>query len=621
MLPINTYPRWKYLLLLAILITGILYSLPNIYGEDPSVQVGREGGETLALDTETDVRKILEQHHIVPKAIEHQGIDLLIRFNHPDVQLKAKDILKASLPADTVVALNLAPATPQWLQAIGANPLKLGLDLRGGVHFLLEVDTEATVRRRMEGFLSDIRHQLREERLRYVDTHLDLRQVIFLSFESDSVENAAFIFLKKHFSELDIIKVTGEVKGLRVTLSELALQALRNDTIEQTIVTLRNRVNELGVAESIVQRQGLNRVVVELPGVQDTARAKDILGKTATLEFVMQDDEHDVREALGARVPPGTRLLKTTKGQPVLVKKRAILTGDSISGAVAGYDSRDARPTVSVRVSGAGLGIFKKVTRDNVGKQMAVVYIETKTNEHLVDGVMVKENKLVEKIISLATIQSGLGSQFQITGLTQAEAEDLALLLRAGALPAAISIVEERTVGPSLGQENIHLGVVSMEVGLACVLLFMACYYSVMGIIADLALVINLILLVAIQAMVGATLTLPGIAGIVLTMGMAVDANVLIFERIREEMRLGKSVQLSIHGGFERAFSTIMDSNITTLIAAVVLFSVGTGPVRGFAVTLSLGILTSMLTTVTGTRAMVNLMYGNKPNKTFRVGI
>lgn len=605
MQPINTYPSWKYYLLLAILLIGIVFSLPNWYGEDPSVQIGREGSQVLVPETLLQINELLSEHQITPKNIEHQGAEVLIRFDHPDRQLKAKDVLKAALPKDTIIALNLAPATPKWLQWLGAHPLKLGLDLRGGVHFLLEVDTDATVRRRMEGFLGDIRHQLREERLHYKDLHLDLKQTIFVSFEKNT-ENAALIFLKAQFSELDFFKTD---QGLRVTLSERALQSLRNETIEQTIVTLRNRVNELGVAESIVQRQGMNRIVVELPGVQDTARAKEILGKTATLEFVMQEDEHDVREALGGRVPPGTRLLQSTKGQPVLVKKRAILTGDSISGASAGYDARDSRPTVNVRVSGAGLGVFKKVTRDNVGKQMAVVYIES------------KENQLVEKIISLATIQSGLGSQFQITGLTNVEAADLALLLRSGALPAAVSIVEERTVGPSLGQENIHLGVVSMEVGLACVLLFMAFYYSVMGIIANVALVINVILLVAIQALVGATLTLPGIAGIVLTIGMAVDANVLIFERIREEIRLGRSVPLSIHSGFEKAFSTIMDSNITTLIAAVVLFSVGSGPVRGFAITLSLGILTSMLTSVTGTRAMVNLLYGHQSTRVFRVGL
>lgn len=605
----NTYPRWKYLLLLGILLAGLLYSLPNIYGEDPSIQIGRENGALLDVGLAAELKTLLAANHLEPKAIEVQGKELLVRFRHPDEQLKANDLMKASLPEDTVVALNLAPATPKWLQAIGANPLKLGLDLRGGVHFLLEVDIDATVHRRLEGFLADIRTQLREERLHYQHIHLNAQQEIALTFDQQATSDVAFIFLKQHFPELDIEKMTDGPIVLRLSISAVTLQALRNDTMEQTISTLRNRVNELGVAESIVQRQGINRIVVELPGVQDTARAKEILGKTATLEFVMQDDEHDVREALTGHVPPGARLLKTTHGAPVLVKKRAILTGDSISGAVAGYDGRDARPTVNVRVSGAGLGLFKKVTRDNVGKQMAVIYIETKNHERF------------EKIISLATIQSALGSQFQITGLTPGESQDLALLLRAGALPAAISIVEERTVGPSLGQENIHLGVVSMEVGLGCVLIFMALYYSTMGLIADMALVINLVLLLALQSIVGATLTLPGIAGIVLTMGMAVDANVLIFERIREEMRLGRSIQLSIHSGFERAFSTIMDSNITTLIAAVVLFSVGTGPVRGFAVTLSLGILTSMLTTVTGTRAMVNLMYGNKPDKTFRVGM
>ncbi len=551
MAALNTFPRWKYALLGITLLLGLLYALPNLYGEDPAIQIGQEGHETLPSTWGHTVIHTLATHSLPLKSLEETPGALLIRFNSLDTQLKAQDLLKAALPKDAIVALNLAPATPSWLQAIHANPLKLGLDLRGGVHFLMAVDLNTTLQKRLE-----------------------------LDNESQAMD---------------------EVQ-------------LKRDIVEQTIGILRNRINELGVAESVVQRQGLNHIVVELPGVQDTARAKEILGKTATLEFVMKDDTHDVRTVLSSgHVPMGSRLVYHADGRPVLVKKRIILKGNAITSAVAGFDNRDGLPTVNVRVGGGGLAVFKKATRDNVGKQMAVIYVETKMEGNT--------PRVMEKIISLATIQSALGSQFQITGLGRVEAQDLALLIRSGALPASVSIVEERTVGPSMGQENIRLGMLSMAVGVGCVLLFMALYYGMMGVIADIALIINTILLVAVQSMIGATLTLPGIAGIVLTMGMAVDANVLIFERIREELRHGMSIQASIHNGFEKAFSTILDSNLTTLIAAIILFSIGMGPVRGFAITLSLGLITSLFAMVTGARAMVNLLYGNRTLHQLPVGM
>lgn len=508
--------------------------------------------------------------------------------------------------------------TPQWLRAIGAEPLKLGLDLRGGVHLLIEVDVEGTLKRRNEGFLSDIRSVLRDERHHYRTVEINEAGQLRIVFENVNQRDLALPLLKQHFPELSFSKLIDSPSvgqdqdfSLVAELSQGGVNTLRQETVEQTMTILRNRINELGVAESVVHRQGLNHIVVELPGVQDTARAKEILGKTATLEFVMHDAETD---PLSERVPVSSRLVLDSEGRSIVVKRRAILTGDSITGAIASRDSRDGMPSVSIRIGGAGVGLFKKVTRESVGKRMAVIYRETRMGEN-------HQLEVSERVISLATIQSALGSQFQITGLGYEEANNLALMLRAGALPAAVSIVEERTVGPSLGQENIRLGILSMEVGLALVFGFMVLYYSAMGMVANVALLMNTVVLLALQSFIGATLTLPGIAGIVLTMGMAVDANVLIFERIREEMRKGGTLQASISSGFDRAFSTILDSNLTTLIAGVVLFMVGAGPVRGFAVTLSLGIVSSLLTMVMGTRIMVDLLYGRASVKKIHIGI
>jgi preprotein translocase subunit SecD len=408
---------------------------------------------------------------------------------------------------------------------------------------------------------------------------------------------------------------------LNCQIKQSVVQEMRTYTVEQTITTLRNRVNELGVAEAVVQRQGLNHVVVELPGIQDTARAKDILGKTATLEFHLYAKDEAAKVQPGGLAPAGTKWYYDREGRPLLFKKRVILTGDSITGASVGSDDQSGRPAVLVRVGGTGLSLFKKTTLENIGNAMGVVYIETKTDQSVVDGEVVRTHRTIETLISHATIQSALGSRFQITGLSIVEAQNLALLLRSGALPATISIVEERTVGPSLGQENIRLGVMSIVIGMSLVVVAMLLYYSVFGLIADLALAINVVLLIAILSLIGATLTLPGMAGIVLTVGMAVDANVLIFERIREELRNGMSIQSAIHSGFDRALATIIDANLTTLIVGIILFSVGTGPVKGFAVTLCIGIITSMITAITMTRAMVNIAYGGRDVKKLRIGI
>jgi preprotein translocase subunit SecD len=621
----NTYPSWKYALLALIIGLALIYALPNLYGEDPAVQISPVASSSNV--PEKDQKAFSDQLGTELKAagIAYQSIHLepnkdrtaLIRFSDTVTQLKAKDILKTQLGDGYSVALNLAPATPQWLTWLGAKPMKLGLDLRGGVHFLVEVDLQTAIQNRLEGLLNDIRGELRDKKLRTLSARILSDNSIQMVFFDKAQLDTAFDLIKKSQPELTLQRSqNAEHPMLIARFATLAEQEIKTSIVDLTLVTLRNRINELGVAEAVAQRQGLNHIVVELPGIQDTARAKEILGKTATLEFLMHDDEHDVQTAINTTVPPGSKIVYDKASRPILLKKRIILSGDSITGAsVSASDS--GMPAVSVRVNGgAGLAVFKKVTRENIGKHMAVVFIESKMDEGKI--------QTKETLVSLARINSGLGNNFQITGLNVAEAQDLSLYLRAGALPATISIVEEKTVGPSLGQENIRLGMMSMAVGLTAVLLVMLIYYSVFGLIADIALCINVILLVAVLSLIGATLTLPGIAGIVLTVGMAVDANVLIFERIREELRNGMSAQAAIHSGFDRAFSTILDSNLTTLMVGIILFSIGSGPVRGFAVTLSIGIITSMFTAITVTRAIVNLVYGGYKGRgvqKLRVGI
>jgi len=619
---LNKYPFWKYLLLLGILVVGLIYSAPNLYGEDPSIQVLPAMGHAFASDTKQQIEQALSDAKISYKSIEPEGHSLLIRFSDTASQTKAKEVIREKIGEDYIVALNLAPKTPAWLEFFGAKPMKLGLDLRGGVHFLMEVDVDTAVARRIEGATSDIRNLLREDKIRYRQVTKVGETGLAINFDDHATLEKAYSILQRRFAEYDVSMNEQDGKFQIVfEMKPSAIQEIRNYTIEQTMSTLRNRVNELGVAEAVVQRPGLNHIVVELPGIQDTARAKDILGKTATLEFHLHAREESANARPGQTPPPGTKWYTDREGRPYLLKKRVILTGDSITGAMVGSDDRTGRPAVIVRVGGTGLAMFKKTTLENIGNLLGVVYMETRTDQEMVDGHLTRKNHTSESLISIATIQSALGSSFQITGLSLAEAQDLSLLLRAGALPATITIVEERTVGPSLGQENIRLGLISIAVGLGLVVLTMLVYYSVFGIIANLALLINVVLLVAILSLIGATLTLPGMAGIVLTVGMAVDANVLIFERIREELRNGMSPHAAIHSGFERALSTIIDANLTTLIVGIILFSIGTGPVRGFAVTLCIGILTSMLTATTGTRAIVNLMYGGRTIKHLPVGI
>ena len=611
----NRYASWKYILIFIVFVSGIIYALPNLYGSDPAIQVSSSRGVEINELTELQISIALEGAGIESVSTEFTSNNMTIRFVDEEVQLRAQDVIKATLGRDYVVALNLAPATPDWLRNLSAEPMFLGLDLRGGVHFLMEVDMKAAIKKAEERFVSDLRSTLRENKIRYKTISRNEQGGVLVRFRDATEMSNGIKLIEDDFRDLQLHEVEAEQGEFQIIarLTEVAAEETRKNALQQNITTLRKRVNELGVAEPVITQQGNKRVVVELPGVQDTARAKDILGATATLEFRMVDDTHAIEDALEGRPPVGTKLYQNRSGQPILLKKQVLLTGDHIIDAASGIDPQTGGPDVSITLDGKGAHIFSRGTRDEVGKRMAVVFIETKTETVEQDGEMVKNKVTIEEVINAATIQEQLGKRFHITGLDSTqEARNLALLLRAGALAAPIEIIEERTVGPSLGQDNITQGFESVKIGFILVLIFMLFYYKVFGLIADIALTLNLVLIIALLSLLQATLTLPGIAGIVLTVGMAVDANVLIFERIREEIRNHNSPQASIHAGYEKAFSTIFDANITTLIAALVLFSFGTGPIKGFAVTLSLGILCSMFTAIMVSRGLVNLIYGGR---------
>ena len=609
----NQYPAWKYLLLIVILLVGVIYALPNLYGADPALQISGSRNNEVDATVSARLTSALEAAAIPVKDVELVPGKLLLRFNDTGAQLKAVDYVKSELGTGYIVALNLAPAIPAWLEHFNALPMYLGLDLRGGVHFLMEVDMVASVKQAIQRYSGTLRALLREEKIRYAMLREEEQGVrIMLRNEADRQQSRDL--LRKEYPAL-VIEDIDDAKnpGLLVTMSEQEVRDIEKFALQQNILTLRNRVNELGVAEPVITQQGTNRIVVQLPGVQDTAAAKRILGATATLEYRAVDYEHDVQDALAGNVPAGSRIYYERSGKPLLLKKTVIATGDQITNASSGLDQQTGSPMVNVNLDAKGGKSMLKFTKKNVGKPMAVVFIENKTETSLVDGLPVKTTKKVEEVISVATIRGVFSNRFQTTGLdSPQEAHELALLLRSGALAAPIEIVEERTVGPSLGKDNIEQGFKSVIIGFLAVLVFMALYYRVFGLVADIALALNLVMIVAVLSMLQATLTMPGIAGIVLTVGMAVDANVLIFERIREELRNGNSPQASIHAGYEKAFSTIADANITTLIAAVVLLSYGTGAIKGFAVTLSIGIVTSMLTAILGTRAVINLIYGGR---------
>lgn len=614
----NRYPLWKYILIIGVTIVALVYALPNLYGKDPALQISPLRTAEINDSVVLEVTGALDKAGITHTPVTRTDGSLVVRFDNEETQLQAQAVVSEALGKSYVVALNLAPATPGWLRALRAEPMFLGLDLRGGVHFLLEVDMQAAVRKTEERYVSDLRTLLRENRIHYKTITQQSDGGLLARFRDEEQRNAANDLIADNYPDLQLesLAAEGDEYPLRLQLIETALLESQRFALQQTITTLRKRVNELGIAEPVIQQQGQNRVVVQLPGIQDTARAKDILGATATLEFRMVDEEHNVAEAEEGRVPPGSRLYADRQGQSLLVKKSIMLTGDSIIDAASGIDPASGGADVTITLDGKGAKIFSERTREEVGKLMATIFIENKVTTTEVNGEMVKKKETVEEVINTAVIREQLGKRFHITGLdSTAEARNLALLLRAGALAAPIEIIEERTVGPSLGQENITRGFQSVVIGFLLVVAFMVIYNRAFGMAANLALSLNFIYLIALLSILQATLTLPGIAGIVLTIGMAVDANILINTRIKEEIRNGNSPQSSIHAGYEKAFATIADSNITTLICGLVLFSFGTGPIKGFAVTLSLGILTSMFSAIVCSRAIVNVVVGGRKLK------
>jgi len=608
---LNQNSIWRYLTILVVMAISLVYALPNIYPNDPSLQISGTRGTEVSQTIVDKISAELTAKQIQAKSSTLEKGQLLVRFNNTEDQLKAREVVNEVIGDSFVTALNMAPATPAWLDAIGASPMKLGLDLRGGVHFLMEVDMKTAMDKTLNDMVQLYRTDLREAKIRYRSITADLtKQTLNLTFRSDADRAAAKAELEK--KDRDLMFTEADEFALVVSFSEVKLKAIREDAVAQNITIIRNRVNAIGVAEPLVQRQGAERIVVQLPGVQDTARAKEILGATATLEFRLLDETADVASAVAGRVPANSQLYTDRGGNPVVLQKRIMLTGNHIVGANSSFDE-NGRPQVSIDLDAKGGNAFSLATKDAIGKAMATVFIEYKpSNKKDANGKTILEKR--EEVINVATIQARLGRSFRVTGLdSPAEAQNLALLLRAGALIAPIQIVEERTVGPSLGQENIELGMSAIMWGTLVVLAFMIIYYKGFGLVANVALMANIILLIGVMSMIpGATLTLPGMAGIVLTVGMAVDANVLIFERIREELAEGRSAMQAIHEGYNRAFATIADSNITTLLVAIILFGIGTGPVKGFAVTLALGIMTSIFTAVFVTRLIVNLIWGQR---------
>ena len=606
----NHYPLWKNLFILIVLAISVVYSLPNIYGSDPSVQIASSNLKSKLEQPQADlIKTTLTNAGLEIKGFEFANNQVLVRFNNTDLQYKAADLLRDKLGDNVSVALNLASTTPQWLRSLGANPMYLGLDLRGGVHFLLEVDMAAAVKQAEERYNLDVRSLLRDEKIRYESVAKDDGAIkISLKDAKDKVK--AMDAIDRTFHNLDLKESVTNPAEILVKISEKERLELQKNAVDQNITTLHNRVNEIGVAEPIIQRQGTNRIVVQLPGIQDTTRAKEILGKTATLEYRAVDTEHDVQKAVAGEVPVGSRLYHDANGGAVLLDRHMIISGAEIVDA-AYVPDQDGRPAVSISLNGLGAKKMGKFTQKNIGKPMAVVFIEYKSENKTVDGKQVHHKEKIEKVISIATIRDSFSKRFQTTGLdSPEEARNLSLLLRAGALAAPVDIVEERIVGPSLGKENISKGINSNLYGFIAITLFMIAYYRLFGVFSVIALGINVLLLVATLSILQATLTLPGMAGIALTVGMAIDANVLINERIREELRGGTMPGAAIYAGYERAFATILDSNITAFIAGTALFMLGSGPIRGFALVLCIGILTSVFSAVMVSRALVNLVYG-----------
>ena len=609
----NHYAGWKNALIAVFLFISVLYALPNIFGSDLSVQISSTGENSITESDAQKVESILRKENIQAKSVDVVNRRVLARFNDSETQLNAKEILKEELGRNYVTALNLAPAIPNWLSSLGGKAMSLGLDLRGGVHFLLEVDMNEVVRMANDRYYNELRNLLREDRL-YKRIKIK-NQSLNVEYKSSNAKLKGDELVRKDLSDL-VIKdnVESNSNSSIYEMSDNAKRDAKLAALKQNITTLRNRVNELGVAEPIIQQQGLDRIVVQLPGVQDTARAKEILGAVATLEFRLVDEKNDPQTAIqSGKVPLGSKLFYFKNGTPLLLKTRVIATGENITGAASGVDQESNSPMVNITLDNAGGRAMLDTTKKHINERMAVVFIENKVESVEKNGKIEKKRTQTKDIINAATIRGTFSSRFQVTGLDSArEARNLALLLRAGSLSAPIEIIEERTVGPSLGADNIERGFISVIIGFLLVLVFMFYKYRLFGMVANVALTLNLVMIIAFLSLLQATLTLPGIAGIVLTVGMAVDANVLIFERIKEELANGTRIQKAIDSGYEKALLTIADANITTLIAAVVLFSFGTGPIKGFAVTLSIGIITSMFTAIIVSRAIINKVYGGK---------
>ena len=597
----NQYPKWKYGLVLIAIFIGLIYSIPNFFGESPAVQImPTKTSDKLDLSILATIESALKEANLPFDGIVQEPNGIKVKFANPDSQVKAKDILQNTLGANYVIALNLISKSPSWLSKIGAIPMYLGLDLRGGVHFLLQVDMKAASEKAAESYLNDFRMTLRKERISYIGASR-LNEIVKLQFDSQEELEKAKKIIKVNYPDLMVNESSsGKDKALDIGMSEMGKKKIQEFALKQNLQTLHNRINELGVAEPIIQQQGLDRIVVQLPGVQDTAKAKEILGRTATLEIrLVDEDKTDIatlESAQKGNAPFGDDLFKDRDGRSILVKKNVLLTGDRITDAGPGVDQQSGRSVVHVTLDGRGSNIFKQVTRENVGKRLAILLIEKGQTE----------------VVTAPVIQQEIGGgRVQISGMNSPqEATDISLLLRAGALAAPMQIIEERTVGPSMGEENIKRGVHSTLWGFAAISVMMILYYMVFGGVSIFALAVNLLLLVALLSILQATLTLPGLAAIALALGMAIDANVLINERIREELRNGNTPQASIHAGYDRAFDTILDSNVTTLIAGLALFMFGTGPIKGFAVVHVLGILTSMFSAILVSRALVNILYG-----------
>ncbi len=612
----NQYPLWKNLMVLAVLILGIWFALPNFYGEDPAVVISKENGQVFSESEVKEIGEYLQEQSSRYTSINQKSNQILIRFDQVEEQLFASETMRPYLGRSATVALSFAPRTPNWIDAVGLKPMSLGLDLRGGVHFKFQVDLGAAIEQRLNQYIADINKALIDKRIRRSVTKQG--NVINIEFSENNDLSIARTLIREIDPLLQITKVSDIKPILQVQMTEDQLRQRRDFAIQQNILTMRNRVNELGVAEPIVQRQGLDRIVVQLPGVQDPTQAERILGATATLEFrmVCENESAFDAEAKG-RAPIGCELFADRGGNPVLLKKKTIVSGNQLIDASQTFS--EGRPAVSIRLDSKGSREMLETTKRNLNKPMAVLFIQQRQETKRQNGELITSSVLDKEVINIATIRGVFSNQFQITGVSVFEAKDLAILLRAGALAAPIFKVEEKTVGPSLGQDNINRGFQAMLIGLALVLVFMIIYYKGFGLIANIGLLINLTLVMALLSLLQASLTLPGIAGIVLTVGMAVDANVLIFERIREEIRIGNSPQASITAGYQKAFGTIADANITTLIAALVLFTFGTGPIKGFAVTLTLGIITSMFTAIIASRAIVNLVYGQRTISRLRI--